>query len=249
MTQDGSAIFALAMTSSKAAGWLPAVLATREDAGGGLTLVQISVESHIAETYTSPGQYVRVRARGAEGFFVLANEPKAPVWDLILRPGGGASDVLLAAALGDPLESTTALGSGFPMERVYGRPLVVALGGTGMAAGRPIVRRRVREGDATLTRVFVGARTRKELPMRSDLVAWAGEGVHVVACLSQDDGSVDDVHYAHGYVQDVLRAHARSGGMPGDAHIFAVGASSMVHALRELAPELAMKPDQVLTNH
>ncbi|MDP9034196.1 MAG: hypothetical protein M3O50_05275, partial [Myxococcota bacterium] len=128
-------------------------------------------------------------------------------------------------------------------------PLVVALGGAGIAVGRPLVRRRVREGDAAITRVLVGARTQKEIAMRDDLLDWSRAGVGVVACLSQDDGSSQDVAYAHGYVQDVLRAQAATVGMPRDTHIFAVGASSMIHALRELAPALGMTPDQVVTNH
>ncbi|MDP9034621.1 MAG: hypothetical protein M3O50_07415, partial [Myxococcota bacterium] len=126
------------MTTSADAGWQSALLAHRHDVGGGLKLVEVRVAPHVAETYTSPGQYVRIRVSGAEGFFVLANEPGTAAWNLILRGGGGASDVLLAATPGTALESTRALGSGFPMARARGRPLVVALGGAGIAVGRPL---------------------------------------------------------------------------------------------------------------
>jgi NAD(P)H-flavin reductase len=242
-------------------------LEARAPAGGGLTLVTIDTPRAAAETYVSPGQYVEVRAGGGKtGYFVLASEPGAQPWELIMKSGGGVSDVLLVAAMGTPLEVTDAIGVGFPLDRARGRTLVVALGGTGIAAGRPIVNRRIREGDHARTHVLVGVRQRAELALEVDLDRWSMAGVEVVVCLSQSDsgnggneGSSGDVgdegrdegagnpRFIQGYLQTALRALGPKAGT--GALVFAVGPSSMVDALRSAAPQAGIAPDDVLTNH
>jgi NAD(P)H-flavin reductase len=232
----------------------PARFVARKDAGGGLTQMTVQTAPQVVDTYRSPGQYVEVRAEQQTGFFVLANEPGATAWELILRAGGGASDVLVTMMSGAELEVTDAIGPGFPMSAAGGESLIVALSGTGIAAGRPIVRRRIAEGDAALTHVFVGIRTPAELPMRRDLESWIGAGVTVLVCLSKRDGSIEGLPYEHGYVQDVLRSRVRTRSParpspPPGIRIFAVGMASMVDSLKNLAPELGIGPEDVHTNH
>jgi NAD(P)H-flavin reductase len=209
-----------------------------------MTAVRIEPSEEIARSYTTPGQFVEVRVDGETGYFVLAGAPGAHPWELVMRPGGGASDVLLPAPIGRAVEVTAAIGDGFPMAAARGRELVVALSGTGIAAGRPIVGRRVADGDAARTQVFVGTRTRAELALAADIGRWREAGVRVVVCLSQP-GEVEGEGFARGYVQDVIRDRATRGAWA----IFTVGVSSMADALRALAPELGLSPDRVLTNH
>jgi NAD(P)H-flavin reductase len=226
----------------------PARLLARYDVGGGMTLIETDPGPQVAATYRSPGQYMEVRAGGETGYFVLASEPLAPRWHLVMRAGGGASDVLLRMAPGDALEVTDAIGPGFPMIAARGRSLVVALSGTGVAAGRPLVGRRVAEADAVRTEVLLGARTRNEVALERDLDAWDRAGVHVVVCLSQDDAMAEGPRYVRGYVQDVLRERATAQPLSG-ALIFAVGMPSMIEELRGLAPALGIRREDVLTNH
>ncbi len=228
----------------------PASLVGREHTGGGLTLVRVDPGAQVAAGYVSPGQYVEVRAGGETGYFVLANEPGSTTWDLIMRHGGGASDVLLAVAPGADVEVTAPIGEGFPMESARGRPLVVVLGGTGVAAARPVVRRRMADGDATRTEVLIGVRTMSEVSLTQDLDAWSESGVGVTVCLSQENQRGDSPRYAPGYVQDVLRWLAARNRRPvRGALLFAVGTDSMVEALRDLAPSLGIRREDVLTNH
>ncbi|HZU84262.1 MAG TPA: FAD-dependent oxidoreductase [Polyangiaceae bacterium] len=225
----------------------PARLAARSDAGGGMTRMTLDVALEVARTYTAPGQYIEVRADDQTGLFVLADVPGAPAWELIMRLGGGASDVLLAAPVNASLRVSEAIGPGFPMQDASGQPLIVALAGTGIAAGRPIVRRRVIDGDAARTVVYVGIRTARELPVRGELFEWMRGGVDVIVCLSQRDGAVPEIPSAPGRVQDVLRA--RGVASPSITRVFAVGPPSMVDALKDLASEWGIAPERVYTNY
>jgi NAD(P)H-flavin reductase len=238
------------MSSSAEARFNPARLISRQALGGGLSLLRIEPGARLAATYDSPGQYIEVRAEGETGYFVLANEPAAPAWDLVLKSGGGASDVLLRMSGGDALEVTGAIGAGFPMAKVAGRPLVVVLGGTGLAAGPPIVRRRVRDGDAARTWIFVALRRREEIALEGDLEAWARAGATVVVCLSQGASGDEGGRFVNGRVPDVLRAFAVSHpGAIASAVVFSVGTASLLETLREVAPSLGIRPEDVVTNH
>jgi NAD(P)H-flavin reductase len=225
-------------------------LVSRRDAGGGMTLLEVDPGLQIAASYTSPGQYVEARVGTESGYFVLAGEPNAPTWYFIMRAGGGASDLLLRMNPPDEFELTAAVGPGFPMTSARGRRLVIALGGTGIAAGGPLVRRRLADGDALRTEVLLGARTRAEVAIQRELDAWTDAGVRLLVCLSQDVVATEDRRYVHGYVQDVLRSRAaRSGPWLRGGLLFVVGMQSMVQDLRTIASQLGLSPDDVLTNH
>jgi NAD(P)H-flavin reductase len=197
----------------------------RTPAGAGLTRVVVVPAAEVAASHDTPGQYVEVRAEGQKGFFVLSSNPGASPWELVLRDGGGAADVLLVMPVPGAVQVSAAIGTGFPMHDVRGRELLVALGGTGIAAGPPVVRRRISDGDARLTRVWVGARG-DALPLAGEIEAWRGAGVQVTV--------------ANGYVDEAMRAHIAASP---EAPIFAVGADAMVTALLSLAP------GRVHTNH
>jgi NAD(P)H-flavin reductase len=235
----------------------PATLLGLESAGGGLTRVRVEPASDLYAGYRVPGQYVEMRAGGETGFFVLSGEPGERPWELVMRSGGGASDVVLVMKEGSPIELTSAIGQGFPLQAAGGHPLAVVLNGTGIAAAPPLVRWRVRHGDAARTRLFVGVRGLEELALQAELRRWSAEGVDVVVCHSQPaDPAVvapAGVHLAQGYVQDVVRARlaAASSGRPtlDGGHVFAVGSSSMIDGLRALASELGLPEGRVLTNY
>lgn len=197
----------------------------RKPAGGGMTRVVLVPSADVAATHLVPGQYVEVRVQDQTGYFVLASEPGALPWELVMRAGGGASDVLLVMPLPGAVEVTAAIGDGFPVADVRGRELLVALGGTGIAAGPPVLRRRIRDGDAQMTRVWVGARG-DDVPLAGEIEAWRAAGVEVTV--------------ANGFVDESMRGPIAAAPA---APIFAVGAEAMVAALRALAP------GRVHTNH
>jgi NAD(P)H-flavin reductase len=244
----------------------PARLVGRLDAGGGLTRVIIEPHPEVAHTYTRPGQYVEMHIGGEEGFFVVSSDPGVLPWELVMRSGGGASDVVLASEVGSPLELSGALGNGFALDAARGEALAVVVGGTGVAAGPPVVRRRILHGDARRTAAFVGVRHVSELPLEPELRSWARAGVQVVVCTAQpeedalpaanpgrgerpegpEDAGV--LAFVRGYVQDVLPGHLPAGWLAG-GRIFAVGSAPMVDALRAVAPSVGLDRSRVETNY
>jgi NAD(P)H-flavin reductase len=221
----------------------------RKDLGGGLVLVEIETPAGAATSYSSPGQYIKIRIQGESAYYVLANEPGADRWNLILRAGGRVSNLLLTAPLRTTLGATRPIGNGFPMAEARGRSLVVALGGTGIAVGRPVIRRRIAEGDASRTLVLVGIRSYADLAMHEDLIGWSQAGTHVVVCLSHVETASAEVRefaVERGYVHEILRSKEASiaGGT-----LFAAGPEPMVTALRASAPEVGIALSDLHTNH
>lgn len=231
----------------------PGRLVARGDAGGGLTRVTVEPEAEQLATYVRPGQYIEMLAGGETGFFVLSSDPGARPWELVMRSGGGASDVVLAADVGTPLGLTAAIGDGFPVEAARGAPLALALGGTGVAAGPPVVRQRVRDGDAARTLAVVGVRGGIEVPVAPELTAWQHAGVTVVVCWT--DGAApaapDGVIAEPGFVHDAVERRLASGtfGPPAHGRMFAVGPATMIDALRGVASRLSMDVERVHTNY
>src|SRR5580658_10156351 len=120
-----------------------ATLRSKEGVGGGLVRVVFEPPPEIASSYVRPGQYVALRAGGKVAYFVLAGDVGETRWEVILRPGGEAAEATLATSIGAWLEVSDAQGLGFPLEEAHGRALLVVVTGSGIAAGRPVLRARV----------------------------------------------------------------------------------------------------------
>jgi NAD(P)H-flavin reductase len=215
-----------------------AVLSGRRDAGGGLLLIGLDVDSALARAYAAPGQYIELQTPRGKGFFVLAGELGAPTWELLVRNAGDAADVLVNAPVGTSFEVTPPLGDGFPAERATGRQLVVAVVGSALAVARPLVARRSREGAAARTHVYIGARSAADVPLPEEVEGWAQAGVEVVLCLSREELEHDRTKLpfarrAAGYVQDVVARDVAGGRLHG-ALVFAAGPAAMLEAVRGL---------------
>jgi CDP-4-dehydro-6-deoxyglucose reductase len=225
-----------------------ATLRARSDAGGGLVRLSIEPPASVATSYAYPGQYVAVNAGGKTAHFVLAGDPGDAMWELVLRPGGEAAGAALGLAPGERLRVSAAIGAGFPMAEAKGQELIVVVTGSGLAAGRPVVRARVRDGEARATELLVGVRTRAEVPMEAELAEWARVGATVTVCLSREEAPAGLAGYASGYVQDVARRHVRTA--PATRRmIFAAGVKPMIEAVRVLARDLGVHESDVRTNY
>lgn len=201
-------------------------------------LVALGVERALARAYGAPGQYIEIRTPRGNGYFVLAGQLGEPTWELLVRNAGDAADVLATAPLGTALEVSAPLGDGFPAERGTGRQLVVAVVGSALAVARPLVARRVADGTAARTHVYVGARSGLDVPLPEEVDGWSAGGVEVVLCLSRreldhDLSRLPRARREVGYVQDVVARDVDGGRLSG-ALVFAAGPEAMLLAMRGL---------------
>jgi NAD(P)H-flavin reductase len=217
-----------------------ALLAGRRDAGGGLTLVALDVDPEASRSYTTPGQYVEVKVDKGNGYFVLAGDVAAPRWELVVRNAGDAADALTSAPIGSAIEISAALGLGFPIDAAVGRPLGVAVVGTALAVARPILRRRIAEGDARRTYVFLGVRSAGDVPLVAEVDAWSVEGARVTLCLSrpaapEDARLLSRATRRQSYVQRAVVHAIEAGELPEGALVVAAGPEEMLADMRALS--------------
>ena len=220
-------------------------------------LVALDVAPETARAYTAPGQYVEVKTTSGNGYFVIASDVGDSHWELLVKNAGGASDALATAPLGTVLELEGPLGAGFSMERMADRHVVLAVVVSALGVARPVLHRRIEEGVAAATHLFLGLRSLADLPMRSEVEAWVRAGITVVFCLSQSDRHhhpevMPWVRRVTGYVQHALAHALESAEVPHGTLVIAVGPDVMLADMRTLAGVgeacLAGPSIEVLTN-
>jgi NAD(P)H-flavin reductase len=230
-------------------------LSEREPAGGGLFRVRLIVDEATAATHTRHGQYIEIRhddgdtdgdrtiPSAAKGFFAIASAPGERTWDILVRDGGTMGERLRTLSLGERVILSDATGPGFPVETAHGRPLIVAVTGSAIAAVLSTLGARIEDGDAKHTFLFYGVRDRSELGLQAELDAMRAAGIDVAICLSREH--VGEHGFYRGYVQDV--ALSRHWGLA-HALIFAAGNEAMIEGMREAAPALGLTAADVRVN-
>lgn len=219
-----------------------AVLSAREDAGGQLLLVSLDVDDESARRYTTPGQYVEVKTDSEKGYFVLANDVGQKPWQLLVKNSGGAADALATLPIGSVLTVEGPLGEGFPVERMRSRHVVVAVVASALGVARSVLARRIEDGAAGITHLFIGLRAPTDLPIRKEIEAWAEKGITVVLCLSRSElhhhpEILPRARRVPGYVQHALRKALNAGRVPHGTLVIAAGPPVMLEEMKSLALE------------
>lgn len=225
-------------------------LLTRRASGGGLVRHDLEPPPGFAATYRHPGQYVDLIINGQNTFFALSGEVGAQTWEVFVRAGGDVADALMQLPGGSELGLSSALGTGFPLAAASNRRLFVLATGSGIAAVRPVLNQRVRDGQAAITELLVGVQRHSDVPLSDELAEWAAHGVVVTLCLSREATASLGSAAVHGYVQTVLvdRAEKDPPALTG-AMIFAAGVPAMVSDVRRLATRLGLPEADVRTNY
>lgn len=173
------------------------------------------------------GQFVMIKAGASADpplrrpFSVLATDPAADTFSLLIKVVGGGTRGLAALAAGDVAQCLGPLGRPFtpPPEGVAA---VLVAGGYGIAPFR-LFGTHLRAAGAT-AHVFYGARTASDLPGRE---AFEALGIALVACT--EDGSLGERGRVTGPVEAYLDARR------GPVILYACGPDPMLHAVARLA--------------
>jgi NAD(P)H-flavin reductase len=238
-----------------------AILSERHDAGGELLLVSLDVSADAARAYTTPGQYIEVKTERGKGFFVLASAVGATPWQVLVKNAGDAADALFTLPLGSALDVVGPLGAGFSAPGMDSRHVAVAVVGSALGVARPVHGRRIHEGAAARTHLFLGIRSPTDMPISSEVEVWTAAGVHVVLCLSRSELDhhpeiAPRARRVAGYVQHALAKALAVGDVPHGTLVIAAGPDAMLADMRALADVgspaegvvLAAPSIEVLTN-
>ncbi len=210
--------------------------------------IRLALPPPFARAHVRPGQVVKLRAGGGEGFFALASAPDpGAVAELLLKRGGKVADAAIAAAApGRALEITRPFGNGFPVEDAEGRDVLLFAAGSAIGPIRALVQHlgvhRARFGRITL---FYGQRHGAEFAYRAEHLDWERRGVRVVLCPSAADDAWQGLR---GRVQQVARSLAFGGAPPGDAVAFVAGMHAMVEDVRHTLGAAGIPPERVHAN-
>ena len=226
--------------------WTPNKILSIDDAAEGLKAITIEPPDGVADGFLTPGQYVQIRAPGAEkaGFFAIASAPGAsgPFEFLIKEqppsdwsPGTGW---LTGASAGAELEMSQVMGGGFKvadkLESIDTALLLAA--GSGISPLRSVIESGVLK-DVGTVELYYGAKNSDQMAYQDKFAEWEELGVKVNACYSPD------------YVQNVAKANAATSlAKPDKTVALLCGMKGMAEGVKEVCVGAGMDEGMVLTN-
>ena len=158
-----------------------ATLLERRDLSADTALFRVAPEESALRTLCSfvPGQFVQLSVPGGgEVPISPADLPAADgTLELCVRRAGHVTEVLHQAATGATLGLRGPFGTGFPLEEMAGRPVLLLAGGLGIAPLRSLLMHLLRNrNDFEEVTLMYGARQPKLMLFREELAALAAKG-------------------------------------------------------------------------
>lgn len=205
----------------------------------------LGVGPQLRESHLLAGQFVEVRLPGEEaaGFFAIANAPDGSTIELLIKRGEGLPERLASLQQGAAVETTAAMGKGFPIDESGGRDILLFATGSGIAPIRAVLQRiAANRGRYQAVELFYGVRSEDEFPYVDEFAQLEERGIGVHRVISQRNES--DRAYA-GYVQERFRA-----ALPpvGNAVAFLCGQEGMIQGVTEALLEAGLPSDRIHLN-
>lgn len=223
----------------------PARVVAASDETPLLRAMVLEVPPEVLASYRSAGQFVEMRLQGGatSAFFAIANAPGGGALELLIKRGQGLSDELAELEAGAWVETTLAMGKGFPVAASRGRDMLLFATGSGIAPIRAslqeILRSRASYGAVDL---FYGVRSAAEFPYPREFERYEAQGVRVHRVVSKRNEN--DVAYA-GYVQGKFRE-----ALPPVENAVALlcGQAGMIRGVKEALAEAGLPAERTHLN-
>jgi ferredoxin-NADP reductase len=199
-----------------------------------------------------PGQHVDIRLTAEDGYqaqrsYSIASAPEDERLELTVeRLDDGEVSPFLVDELraGDELELRGPIGGYFVWEAPLGGPLLLVAGGSGVVPFRAMLRHRAAAGSEAEVRLVYSARSLAEVLYRSELDAFAADGVDVRLALTREwpDGWT-------GHRGRVDEAFLREAAWPPDRDVraFVCGSTGFVETVAAALVALGYAPERVKT--
>jgi NAD(P)H-flavin reductase len=192
--------------------------------------------------YTRPGQFVTLHLDSAtRAFFALASSPGESTL-LLVKDEGPIGSRVAGLQPGAGVTISDAMGTGFPLERVEGRELVILCNGSAISAVRPVLRQEVALGLPRPVHFYYGVFTLDQRAFVDEIEAWEAAGVHVHTVLATPHPGWAG---ATGYVQELAATH---GLIRPDVGAVLVGVPEMVTQARARFVAAGCPDEHVLVN-
>lgn len=206
--------------------------------------LRLRVAPPVAESYRHAGQFLQVRRPGDRdgAFFAIASGPDGETIELLVKRGEGLPDELVALPPGAALETTAAMGTGFPLEESRGRDVLLFATGSGIAPIRAALHEILADREAYgAVELFFGVRGPDDFPYARELEEMERRGVRVhrvMSCLPPRAGHTR-------YVQERFRAE-----LPRveNAVAFLCGLQGMIEGVTDALAEAGMPADRIHLN-
>ncbi len=218
--------------------------------------VRARVPTELLEAHQRPGQYVTLDPGTREPrFLVIASAPARSMsseravdseagddpacWEFLVDRSTDLGHSLESTPSGQQLEVSAPEGSGYPTEKLQGRPLYCFTTGSGIASIHPVAecyRRRLMPRPSHMA-IYHGEYSADDHPYRDRSEQWEEAGIRVVRC--------DESTAPARYVQQAFQ----SDGPPLEgAVVFLSGAPVMKRAVLEMLESNDVPLDNVYTN-
>ncbi|CAL5021896.1 unnamed protein product [Urochloa decumbens] len=162
--------------------------------------VDLSDAAGLADSYTSPGQYLQIRVPSAgeelkPAFMAVASPPGAGArFEFLVKSvPGTTAERLCGLRDGDVVELGAVMGKGFPLERITpadaAQTVLIFAAGTGISTIRSLVEFGFGANERSDVRLYYGARSLETMAYQDRFENWVSAGLKIIPVLSQPDDS------------------------------------------------------------
>lgn len=193
-----------------------------------------------------PGQ-VAVLSTGdsAKSYYAIASAPTDPHIEFLIKRGTPTGDALHQLEPGAELQLHDITGTGFPLDTMHGRDIIMLAMGTGIAPLRSALRHYLTSPkDFGQLILLYGARTPADFCYQVEVDTWRAAGVNLREVVSQPDGY--EWAGSTGYVQSLLDNLLPELSAP---VALVCGSKEMIQQTRDRLHEMGFAEEDVLTNY
>ncbi|CAN6238189.1 unnamed protein product [Urochloa humidicola] len=244
-----------------AAVWTPApvsaVGAATADGSIFHVAVDLSDAAGLADSYTSPGQYLQIRVPSGAGgeelkpaFMAVASPPGAGArFEFLVKSvPGTTAERLCGLRDGDVVELGAVMGKGFPLERITpadaAQTVLIFAAGTGISTIRSLVEFGFGANERSDVRLYYGARSLKTMAYQDRFKNWESVGLKIIPVLSQPD---DSWKGERGYAQHAF-LRAKNIVNPSSTGAVLCGQRQMQEEVTSALVTDGVSQDKILTN-